>query len=132
VSAVVLDTNVVVAAFTARGLCESVFELCLEKHELITSDFLLEELREKLIQKIKLPAAAVEEILELYGKNSRLVVPHEIEPSLCRDPNDLPVLGTCVSGQADTLISGDKDLLVLENIEKTTIVSPREFYELHR
>jgi len=29
---IVLDANVIVAAFAARGLCEAVFELCLSCH----------------------------------------------------------------------------------------------------
>ena len=128
-SKIVLDTNVVIAAFAARGLCESVFELCLEKHELIISDFLLEELGEKLLKKIKLPQDAVDEILQLYSKNSRKVIPSPIEKEICRDPEDLPVIGTCVSGGAKYLISGDKDLLVLGNFLETKIVSPREFYD---
>jgi len=32
---VVLNTNVIIAAFTARGLASSVFELCLERFEII-------------------------------------------------------------------------------------------------
>lgn len=129
-SKIVLDTNVIVAAFAARGLCESIFELCLEKHELITSDFLLEELKEKLLWKIKLPKNTVEEILKLYRKSSHIVIPHEVDSKLCRDPDDLPVLGTCISGRVDYLVSGDNDLLVLDNIETTSVVSPRRFYDL--
>ena len=47
-SRVILDTNVVFAAFAAHGLCESVFELCLERHDLFISDHLIGELRDKL------------------------------------------------------------------------------------
>lgn len=31
----VLDSNVIVAAFATRGLCGSLFEYCLESHEVI-------------------------------------------------------------------------------------------------
>ncbi|MDL5055768.1 putative toxin-antitoxin system toxin component, PIN family [Oscillatoria laete-virens NRMC-F 0139] len=130
-SKIVLDTNVVIAAFAARGLCEAIFELCLEKHELITSDFLLEEFRRKLIKKIRMPADLVEEILLLYSKNSQKVIPAVMDGEICRDPKDIPVIGTCVSGSAEYLISGDQDLLILENFQKTKIVSPRQFYDLH-
>ena len=131
-SKVVLDTNIIVAAFAARGLCESTFELCLEKHELITSEFLLEECKEKLIRKIKLPNNTVEEILELYRKNSHIVIPNKVDSELCRDPDDLPVLRTCFSEKADYLISGDNDLLILDNIGITSIITPRRFYDLQR
>jgi putative PIN family toxin of toxin-antitoxin system len=131
VSKIVLDTNVVIAAFAARGLCEPVFELCLEKHEMVISDFLLEELREKLLKKIKLPRDSIEDIIELYSKHSRKVIPAHIEKEICRDPEDVPVIGTCVSGGAEYLISGDKDLLVLKKFGNIQILTPREFYELH-
>ena len=65
---VVLDTNVVVAAFAARGLCQSIFELCLEKHDLIVSDFLLDELNEKLIHKLKLSKRHTEDNFTIVFK----------------------------------------------------------------
>jgi len=38
---VLLDTNVILAAFASRGLANAVFELCLEKHEIIISEYTL-------------------------------------------------------------------------------------------
>jgi len=48
---IVLDVNVVVAAFAARGLCESLFELCLGNHEILLSEPLLAEIRRNLTKK---------------------------------------------------------------------------------
>jgi predicted nucleic acid-binding protein len=45
---VVLDTNVLLAAFAARGLCEAVFEACPASHEIILSDHILGELQRHL------------------------------------------------------------------------------------
>ena len=129
-SRVVLDTYVVVAAFAARGLCESVFEPSLEKHVLIISGFLLDELKEKLIKKIKLPEESFDEILKFYASNSEFVIPSKIDENAYRDPEDIPVLGTCLSGKAKFPGSGDKGLLVLGKIGKTIILDPRQFYEL--
>ena len=44
-----------------------------------------------------------------------------------RDPKDNKFLALAVSGQADYLITGDKDLLVLKSIGAIPIVSPAEF-----
>lgn len=129
-SIVVLDTNVVIAAFAARGLCESLFELCLESHDLVVSKFLFNELEEKLTKKLKIPKARVSEVLELYARCSRMVVPGEVSNEACRDPEDLLVLGTCSASGADYLVTGDKDLLVLGSFGATGIVSPRSFYDL--
>ena len=47
------------------------------------------------------------------------------------DPDDDPVLAMAVGGRADYLVTGDKsDLLFLERIEATQIVSPRSFLEV--
>ena len=48
----------------------------------------------------------------------------------CRDPNDQMFLDIVDSGDVDFLVSGDKDLLVLEKTGKCSIVSPAEFLQL--
>ena len=52
---VVLDTNVIIAAFATRGLSADVFELCLSDHTVIISEHILSEAHEKLIDKIAYP-----------------------------------------------------------------------------
>lgn len=128
-SRVVLDTNVLVAAFAARGLCESVFEVCLEKHDLFISDHLILELKDQLNNKLKLPPATCKAIVELYTTRATCLVPATLPADLCRDPDDIPVLGLTVSAKADYLITGDKDLLILKRFKKARIVTPREFYD---
>src|SRR5205807_6624750 len=52
----------------------------------------------------------------------------------CRDPKDNKFLELAVSGNADFLISGDNDLLVLNPFRKVAILTPRQFlnFTLHR
>jgi predicted nucleic acid-binding protein len=45
---VVLDTNVLIAAFIARGACNELFEHCLQHHRIVASPSILTELREHL------------------------------------------------------------------------------------
>lgn len=47
--------------------------------------------------------------------------------NFCRDEKDNFLLNLAVDGNADYLITGDKDLLVLEKIEKTKILTYSEF-----
>ena len=42
---------------------------------------------------------------------------------LCRDPKDNFLLSLALDGQADYLVSGDEDLLVLGNVGSTSIVT---------
>jgi putative PIN family toxin of toxin-antitoxin system len=129
---VLLDTNVIIAAFAARGLSADVFELCLSGHTVITSEHILSEVREKLIGKIALPAAITEDIIVYLRENAILVVPQPVNDVECRDKEDLPILGAAVAGQADYIITGDNDLLVLHQYKNIRIITPRQFWELLR
>ena len=42
---VLLDTNVLIAAFISRGACADLLEHVIRQHEVVSSDALLEELR---------------------------------------------------------------------------------------
>ena len=49
------------------------------------------------------------------------------------DPYDNYLLATAITGSADFLVTGDKrDLLSLERVGATRIISVRAFLELHR
>jgi putative PIN family toxin of toxin-antitoxin system len=129
---VLLDTNVIIAAFAARGLSADVLELCLSGHTVIASEYILSEVREKLTGKIALPSSIADDIIAYLREYSILAVPLPVTDVECRDKEDLPVLGTALAGHADYLITGDKDLLVLERYKNIPIVTPRQFWELLR
>jgi putative PIN family toxin of toxin-antitoxin system len=124
---VILDANIVVAAFASRGLCESIFELCLDSHEIILSEHLLDEISRNLIKKIKLPKEGVYEIIELLRENAPFLSPEPLPPNTCRDSDDIKVLGLATSSGADCIITGDKDLLVLKKFRAVPILTPRDF-----
>ncbi len=124
---VILDANVVVAAFASRGLCESILELCLDSHEIILSEHLLGEISRNLIKKIKLPKEVVDEIIELLRENATILSPDPLPPDTCRDPDDVNVLGLATSAGADCIVTGDKDLLVLKKFRAVPIHTPRDF-----
>lgn len=126
---VVLDANVFIAAFATRGLCEALFELCLENHEIVLSEPLLLEVGEKLRTKIRLPEPTTEEILHFLRNHSSIVEPADVPAEACRDPDDLMVLGTAKAAGASCLVTGDRDLLLLRAFDEVPIVTPREFWE---
>ncbi|MBE7447191.1 MAG: putative toxin-antitoxin system toxin component, PIN family [Planctomycetia bacterium] len=129
---IVLDTNVIIAAFATRGLCADVLELCLSGHTLVTSEFILSEIREKLSEKLHLPESIIQDIISYLHDNSEIVVPARIVESMCRDKDDVEIIGTAVSGKANFIITGDEDLLVLINHEQVKIMTPRAFWEFLR
>jgi putative PIN family toxin of toxin-antitoxin system len=126
---IVFDTNVLLAAFGTRGLCEALFGACLEEHDLVTSEHILEELARHLAGKFRMPKRRAAEIVAFVREQSEVVAPDTVAPEACRDPHDLPVLGTASAGRADLLVTGDSDLLCIGRFGKVDIVAPRACYE---
>ncbi|HEV2473748.1 MAG TPA: hypothetical protein VGS41_13820, partial [Chthonomonadales bacterium] len=60
-----LDTNVLVSAFTTRGLCADLFLRVLAEHELLCAEVVLEELDRVLTDRFRVPTIAVNDILVL-------------------------------------------------------------------
>lgn len=126
---VVLDTNVLVAAFAARGLCRAVLEVSLAGAEIITSPRLLNEMGRALRDKVKMPAPLVADRAAFIRTHARVVRATRVDRSACRDPDDLEVLGAAVSGGAEFIVTGDSDLLILKEFQGTRLVTPRQFWE---
>jgi len=124
---IVLDANVVIAAFAARGLCDTIMEFCLDSNEILLSEDLILEISSNLRKKIKLPHQSVDKIIALLRENSEILIPEHLSSNVCRDPDDIHVLGLAVAGKADCIVTGDKDLLVLKKFNGMPILSPREF-----
>lgn len=127
---VVLDTNVIIAAFATRGLCAEVFEICLLNHTIIMSEEILQEVSDKLQEKIHLPAPIIKGIINYLKETAEIVKPLSINRAICRDINDLMIIGTALKGKARFIITGDEDLLSLKSYEGINIITPREFWRI--
>ncbi len=66
---------------------------------------------------------ALVNLLRLRGE---LVIP-EREITACRDPKDNKFLEAALVGEADVIVTGDDDLLVLHPFEGVDILRPAEF-----
>lgn len=127
---VILDTNVIIAAFASRGLCGAVFELCLDRFEVILSEAILEEVSINLHRKIKLPIPQCRVIDSYLRENALLCETDDLDESLCRDKNDIHVLGLAQRSSAEYIVTGDQDLLCLGMYKNTQIVTPRGFWAI--
>lgn len=127
-----MDTNVLVSAFTARGLCADLFKAATVSCELIVSEPLCEELRRILATKFQYSAEEIAEALEIieqdaFGVRSAPALDIEIQ-----DVGDILVLSTAIHGKADVFVTGDKEVLALGKVGDMRIVSPRQFWEILR
>ncbi len=128
----VLDSNVIVAAFAGRGLCHELFEYSLLNHKIITSEFILNECTRVLEEKIRLPESTVKDIGTLLRQECEFVEPAGLSVENLDDPDDQPIVGTAVSGSAKCIVTGDNDLLSLEKVHSIPIYTPRTFWEQQR
>ncbi|MHB1861421.1 MAG: putative toxin-antitoxin system toxin component, PIN family [Gemmatimonadaceae bacterium] len=122
---VFLDTNVLVSAYTARGLCADLLRQILAEHELLTGEVNLAELQRVLRDRLHAPPVLVAAVEAELRDNT--IVPKPAQPSavLIRDPDDRWVLASAVAGAADMLVTGDQDLLTVANQAPLPIVDPR-------
>jgi len=56
-------------------------------------------------------------------------LPNEI-PAISRDPDDDKFIACAIAGRADFLVSGDQDLLTLEQVGDVRIITARELLEI--
>jgi putative PIN family toxin of toxin-antitoxin system len=122
---VLLDTSVLVSAYTARGLCADLLRHVLAEHELLTGEVNRAESRRVLGERFHAPPALVATVeVEL---RDHTIIPKPGRPSALpiRDPDDRWVLASAVEGHANLLVTGDNDLLTVADTSPIPIVDPR-------
>lgn len=125
----VLDTNVLVSALLFGGIPEAVLRRGLEGgFVLISSATLLDELEDILTGRFAFARNRARLIRDELEAVVDLVEPDRL-PAVSRDPDDDHVLAAAVAGLADAVVTGDKDLLVLEQHEGVAILTARSFWD---
>ena len=122
---VFFDTNVLISAFTTRGLSADLFRLVVAEHGLLTGEVNLTEFRRVLRERFKVPPAEIALVEDQL--RSHTIVPRPTAPSdlPLRDPDDTWVLASALAGGAELLVTGDKDLLSVAEGAPLPIVDPR-------
>lgn len=115
---VVLDTNVVLSALLFGGGPTAQLRAAWMSGRFIplASPATAQELvRVLAYPKFKLTASEQQDLLADYLPWTQVVRTPGPPPATprCRDPFDLPFLQLAITGKADALVSGDKDLLAL-------------------
>lgn len=126
---VFFDTNVLVAALMARGLCADLFALCIAEHDVMTGEVNLTELRRTLHDKRAMTTARLDAVEALLREHTVVPVPSCPADVDIRDPDDVWVLASAIAGGADLLVTGDHDLLDVASRAPLPIVNPRGAWE---
>ena len=126
----VFDVNVIVSAFLFDN---SKPDQALGKAQnigiVLVSNAIITELSNVLLRPKFSRYLSLGRRLELqndFTEASQIIEPTETI-SICRDPKDNKYLELAVSGQAEVIITGDNDLLVLNPFRDIIILTPQEF-----
>jgi uncharacterized protein len=130
---IVLDTNIVISGFLWGGTPRRLLQLILQDDSIavFTSTVLIAELRQslsypKLARRVSSLDLDAESLIDHYLAFSN-AIPVLPTPGLVpRDPDDDAVAATALAARAHMIVSGDKDLLVLDTIQEIAILTASE------
>jgi putative PIN family toxin of toxin-antitoxin system len=126
---VLLDTNVLASARATRGLCADVFREVLVRHERVTCEIVLHELRDVLVRKFGVPKDIAAELEQMIREEAILAMQRADVAAQIKDKDDLPILAAALAAKADVFVTGDKELIKLRTLAGLPILSPRGFWE---
>jgi putative PIN family toxin of toxin-antitoxin system len=129
---VVVDTNVLISFLIGKRLAKLKGKLSDLSVKLILTDQLINELklvtsRPKFKKYFnKQDVSEFVDLISIIGFNYQI----QDIPTVCRDPKDNFLLSLCLIGNAAYLVTGDKDLLNMEEYKGTKIISASEFEKI--
>ncbi len=129
---VCLDSNVLVAAFAARGLCSDLLAHVLSEQHLVVPDAVREETLRVLSEKFRLSSEALSSVVAVLDRCEAAPASGEPSPVPVRDPDDERILADALGAGVRILVTGDKDLLEVAEGSPIPILSPRAFLMLTR
>ncbi len=124
---IVLDTNVLVSTVLfERGNEARILGYALKGWATLVSSLeILEEYREVLSRpKFKLLPVEILAAFQTILSLCEIVLEIRKARTECRDPDDQKFLDCATTARASLLVTGDKDLLIMKQVERTRIVSP--------
>lgn len=127
---IIIDTNVIVSSFLfAESTTRRAFDHAKFSGVILFSEATFTEL-EVVLHRQKFDRYVPLAIRQRFLKGLRTTsqrIDTQTNIDVCRDPKDNKFLALALDGQADYLITGDRDLLVLHPFQKTKIVTPADF-----
>jgi putative PIN family toxin of toxin-antitoxin system len=129
----IIDTNVIISSLLfAQSTPRQVVNKALDTGKILISQEIIEELT-KVLSRKKLNKYLLEEermrFLADFLKDTEMVTVTQ-NFDVCRDKKDNKFLDVAVCGQAQYIITGDQDLLILNPFQNISIINAREFLDL--
>jgi uncharacterized protein len=129
---IVVDTNALVSRLLVpNSLPGQAVRKAVDTAQLLLSEATLTELADVLSRPKFDAYVSIEEWREFFRRLSRVaeVIPITYIVHACRDPKDDKFLELAVNGNADLIVTGDDDLLVLNPLRGIPIITPASYLE---
>lgn len=130
---IVLDSNVLISAFLWGGKPKTILDRVFDgKDQLFISKEILDEIFDVLSrEKFRLRKIIISSFLHEIEEISELIFPSDRILEVLRDVDDHKILECALEADADFIVTGDKDLLILKTFRNTGILLASEFLELY-
>lgn len=129
---IVLDTNVLVSALVAHGVCSELLEHCVLRHHIVLSEPILLEFKDVLVRKFGFTPGEASAATHLLRSRVSVVRPASLPRPVCRGQDDDVILATAKAAACTAILTGDKDLTALKVFEGIRILSPSDFWRFER
>lgn len=86
--------------------------------------------RERILARTKMSVGERKEFMDMLVERCEITEGKQLLQVVIRDIKDNKFLACGVEAEADYIITGDRDLLVLKKFEGIKIVTPREFLKI--
>lgn len=130
---ILFDTNVLISAFMAfkkGSICYDIIDHAIEDHDLCYTAFIIDEFKRVFKEDFHYPESVINEFIAFITKFFTKGDTADSAENICRDPKDNQVLADAVTNDMDIIITGDKDLLELENYKGIKIIAPQDYWNL--
>jgi putative PIN family toxin of toxin-antitoxin system len=129
-----LDTNVFVSGLISRrGAPREIIDAWVsETFTLVTSPYLISKLRRvltypRIAGRLQLTEVELQVLFHALSTKSAVTAGALDLPGVTRDPKDDPLIACAGEGNADYVVSGDEDILVLESYDGVKMINPAQF-----
>ena len=127
---IVIDTNVLVSGVFFGGFPRKILSSVVsQKITACATAEIINEYQEIVQEMIDRKQGHIDKAILTPLINAMEIIEPITHVEICHDPDDNKFLGCAKDSQALYIVSGDKDLLVIEEYENIQIMTAKEFYE---
>jgi putative PIN family toxin of toxin-antitoxin system len=124
-----IDSGIWISAIHYGGVPMAAVQAALQNDQLLTCDTLENEVVGVMHSKFRYDPYELGMQLAVLLRNATRVTLIGTLNDVCRDPKDNFLLECALLGNADVIISDDKDLLSLNPYKSTKILTPRQYLD---